>query len=247
MGTVPEPSYGERSRTLVHLGRVGTLSTQSRKYPGFPFGSVMPYSPDERGRPVFLISSMAIHTQNLTGNPRASLLVMQPGVPGDPLAAARVTLLGEVSPVPEGELQGARERYLAQHEPARLWVGFGDFVFYRLQPAEVYFVGGFGAMGWVSGTEYSLAEPDPLAETAPAILAHMNADHTEALVLLAKVHGGVEAQTATVTAVDRLGFHLWVTHGERVSGVRVAFVREARSAAEARAVLVEMAHRAREV
>ena len=51
---IPEPSYAERARTLMHLGRVGSLSTLSRKQPGFPFGSVMPYGLDEQGRPIFL-------------------------------------------------------------------------------------------------------------------------------------------------------------------------------------------------
>src|SRR6266545_3685536 len=81
--SVPEPSYAERARTLVYLGTIGSLSTLSRKRPGFPFGSVMPYAPDEQGRPIFLISTMAMHTQNLTADPRASLLVTQPGADGD--------------------------------------------------------------------------------------------------------------------------------------------------------------------
>ena len=85
---VPEPSFAERARTLLHLNRVGSLSTLSRKRPGFPFGSVMPYALDEAGRPVFLISSMAMHTQNLQQDPRASLLVTQAEAEGDPLGAA---------------------------------------------------------------------------------------------------------------------------------------------------------------
>src|SRR5580700_6662729 len=73
----PELTYGERARTLIHLGRVGALSTMSRQHPGWPFGSVMPYALDEAGRPLFLISSMAMHTQNLQADPHASLLVTQ--------------------------------------------------------------------------------------------------------------------------------------------------------------------------
>jgi len=34
----------------------------------------MPYGLDEQGRPIFLISTMAMHTQNLQADPRASLL-----------------------------------------------------------------------------------------------------------------------------------------------------------------------------
>src|SRR6266480_601373 len=92
----PEPAYAERARTLVHLGRVGALSTMSRKHPGWPFGSVMPYALDVTGRPVFLISSMAMHTQNLQQDAHASLLVNQSEVSADPLGASRLTLMGEI-------------------------------------------------------------------------------------------------------------------------------------------------------
>src|SRR6266568_8149266 len=78
-----EPTHAERARTLVHLGRTGAMSTLSRKRPGWPFGSVMPYALDEKGRPLFLISSMAMHTQNLQEDSRASLLVAQSDGPAD--------------------------------------------------------------------------------------------------------------------------------------------------------------------
>src|SRR5579863_8467393 len=81
---IPEPSFAERARTLLHVGRVGSLSTLSLKQPGFPFGSVMPYGLDNRGRPIFLVSTMAMHTQNLQADPRASLLVTQQDASGDP-------------------------------------------------------------------------------------------------------------------------------------------------------------------
>src|SRR5690349_20823261 len=110
--SLPEPSLAKRARTLLHLARIGTLSTVSRKHTGWPFGSLMPYALDDLGRPIFLVSSMAIHTQNLSADPRASLFVPQPGVTGDPLGAARVTLIGTVEPAgPE-----ARPLYLERHE-----------------------------------------------------------------------------------------------------------------------------------
>src|SRR6266566_118647 len=94
---VPEPTFAERARTLVDQARSGSLATVSRKHSGHPFASVMPYALDAEGRPLVLISSMAVHTQNLHGDARASLLVTQPGGASDPLAAGRVTLMGEAS------------------------------------------------------------------------------------------------------------------------------------------------------
>src|ERR1041384_153020 len=90
------PTLASRARTLLSQGDIGTLSTMSRKLPGYPYASLMPYALDAIGQPMFLISSMAVHTKNLQADARASLLVTQPGATGEPLAASRVTLLGRV-------------------------------------------------------------------------------------------------------------------------------------------------------
>jgi heme iron utilization protein len=237
---VVEPTFAERARTLVYLGRVGSLSTLSRKQPGFPFGSVMPYALDDHANPVFLISTMAMHTQNLLADVRSSLLVTQPDAGGDPLGASRVTLLGNVLPVPEADVAGARQLYLGRHADSKYWVDFKDFSFYRMNVVDVYYVGGFGVMGWVPALEYYSAHPDPLVDSAMAIIHHMNADHADALILLAKAFAGIEAQEAVMTSVDRLGFHVRLKTQEGASGARIAFLREVSSPAEARDVLVEM-------
>src|SRR5260370_11078047 len=91
--SAPEPTFGEQARTLVHLAPSGTLGTLSRRHPGHPFVSVMPYAPDDGGRPLVLISGLAMHTQNLDADPRASLLVVQAGH-REPLAIAPGPLLG---------------------------------------------------------------------------------------------------------------------------------------------------------
>ena len=238
----PEPSLAERARTLASLGRIGSLSTHSRKFPGFPFGSLMPYAADQHGRPVFFISSMAMHTQNLGQDPRASLLIAQPEAEGDPLGAARMTLVGSATEVPAAEV---RDLYLSRHENAKFWQDYTDFAYYRLEISGVYFIGGFGVMGWISADDYGAAAPDPLGEFAAGIIQHMNADHAEALRLIARHYGGEDTDEAAMTAVDRLGFHLRLKSGDRVYGRRVTFPREATSSDAARAVLVEMVRQAR--
>src|SRR5438034_9036058 len=69
---------------------------------------------------------------------------------------------------------------------ASTWVDFEDFSFYRMDVVDVYYVGGFRVMGWVSACEYDRSQPDPLADSMAEIIQHMNADHKDALVLLAK-------------------------------------------------------------
>jgi hypothetical protein len=239
---VPEPSLAERARTLAWLGRIGSLSTHSRKFPGFPFGSMMPYAADEVGRPTFFISSMAMHTQNLQQDARASLLIIQPDISGDPLGAARLTLLGAATEAPAAEV---RDLYLSRYENAKYWQDYTDFAYYRLEVSGVYFIGGFGVMGWISAEDYGSALPDPLADAAPGIIQHMNADHADELLLIAHRFAGEAADEAAMTAVDRLGFHLRLKSGGRIHGRRVAFLREVRNRDAARGVLTEMVQQAR--
>jgi putative heme iron utilization protein len=205
----------------------------------------MPYAPDERGAPLLLISGMAMHTQNLEADPRASLLVTQPGWTEDPLAGGRVTLMGRAARLPDPARPAAREAYLARHPNAAFWVEFEDFAFWRLEVADVYFVGGFAAMDWVTGEAFAAARPDPLADTAEEIVAHMNDDHSAALLTLARAHADADAEDATMLSVDRLGFRVRVRSGERLHGARISFPRGVGSAEECRAAIIEMIRAAR--
>ncbi len=242
---VPEPSYAERVRTLVYRTHMGTLSTLSAKHPDWPFGSLMPYGLDEKGRPTFLISTMAMHTHNLIRDPRASLFVSQTDSGGDPLDASRVTLMGETSKVPEDELGDVKELYLSRYKNARYWVDFDDFSFYRMDINDIYFVGGFGAMGWVAVEDYYDADVDPLADSAAGIIQHMNGDHADALVLLAKEFSKIDAQEASIISVDRLGFRVRLKSGDEVFSRWIGFLREVKTTEECREVIVEMVEQAR--
>lgn len=152
----PEPSRAELARQLVEARHFGVLSTQSLKMPGYPFGSVVTYAMDSQGRPLLLLSELAVHTRNLDGEPKCSLTVFAESG-ADPLAAPRATLLGDVQRVPEDELEKASARYLSRHPQAEQYLGFGDFALYRLAVQQAYYVGGFGEMGWVPGRDYESA------------------------------------------------------------------------------------------
>ena len=248
-----EPTHAERVRTLLAAASTGTLSTVSRKHPGFPFGSLMPFALDDAGRPLFLISNMAMHTQNLKADAHASLFVAQPPSDGDVLGSARATLVGLAEPVPEPDLARARTLYLAAHENSRYWVDFADFSFFRLSPVDLYFVGGFGVMGWTTADDYATAASDPLAPAAAGILTHMNADHADSLLLLARTHAIPEAgitdpttvTSATMTSVDRLGFTIRLTTADGAKGIRINYPAECRTANDVRLALIAMVQQAR--
>ena len=188
---------------------------------------------------------MAMHTQNIKTDPRASLFVTQPAADGDPLGAARATLIGNILPVPETDLPEIKALYLARHENSRYWVDFADFSFFRMDILDLYYVGGLALGLNTTASDYAIAATDPLADSAPGILAHMNADHVAAMILLARTHSQLDATEATMTAVDRLGFHLRLKTAEGMKGTRINFPNEVSNPNETRAALVEMVREAR--
>lgn len=231
------PSDAERSRTLLAAARTGMLATLGEG--GYPFGSVVAPAVDGRGRPLLLLSDLAVHSHNLKADPRASLMVTEPG-DGDPLDLARVTVIGPVAEVTGADGAAALADYQRVH-PGGLGTDHG-FRIYRLDVESVRFVGGFARMSWVDATAYVAAEPDPLLPHVAGIVEHMNDDHGAAMVLYCQVFAHRPATTeARMVGIDRYGFTM-VTAGDHV---RLAFPEQVTTPTGARQALVAMVQEAR--
>ena len=242
-----EPSHAERCRTLVASANRGALSTIAVEPAGCPYGSVATYGLDDRGDPILFVSLMAEHTQNAMRDPRASLLVTEPVPDGaDPLASGRATLMGRLAKVEDAERPTAQVRYLAANPTAEYYIGFGDFVFYRLDVSAIRYVGGYGRMSWVDAGAYAVAEPDPLAPAAAGIIGHMNADHAEAQVLYCRPLAGYpDTKAATMSAVDRYGFEMIAQGPSGRTAVRLGFPSPCTTGDEVRKAMVSMVGEAR--
>jgi putative heme iron utilization protein len=239
-----EPSDAERSRTLVVGVRTAALATLGEA--GFPFGSLVSHAVDPAGRPLLLLSDLAEHSRNLSADPRASLMATEQGA-GDPLALARVTVVGRVAEVPTGEREEVLGAYRAAH-PGAFYAGFADFRLYRMQPESVRYVGGFGRMSWVGADEYAAAEPDPLRPHAAGIIGHMNDDHAEAMVLYCRVFGArPDTSSARMVTVDRYGFAMLTrdTPDGDETAVRLPFGRRVDTTNDVRAAMIELLKQAR--
>ena len=225
LAAIAAPTHAERCRTLVANVRSATLCTIARDPAGYPYGSLVTVALDLRGRPLFLLSTLAEHTGNLIAHPEASALLTEPLDAHDqPLAVGRVTVIGRCTKVPAEERAAVKETFLAQQPTASYYVDFSDFAFYRLEPSALRYVGGFGRMSWVTADDYATAEADPLTSSAAGILAHMNRDHAESVLAYAKVLAKIpDAEGATITAVDRYGFDMAVKTPEGPKATRLAF------------------------
>ena len=244
--TVATPSHAEYAVTLASRVPVGSLGTLSLSPPGYPYGSFVTFALSD-GNPVFLISTMAEHTKNLLADPRASLLVAEPGE-GDPLARARATLIGPCTKMPAGESRDrARAAFLAAHPDSAYYLDFGDFALFSLQVTAVRYIGGYGRMSWVGSEDWFGATPDPLMPHAKMIIDHMNADHQDTLALYCRAFSQAKDTTAAVmTEVDRYGFEMSATTAAGPRPIRLGFSRTLATANEVRGEMVAMAKKARQ-
>ena len=252
-GSAPEPLYDinvatpthpERARTLAAQVSTGTLCSLALEPEGHPYGSFVTVAFDG-GAPVFLLSGLAEHTKNLQRDPRASLLVAE-DVSDDPLANGRVTLLGSCRPV-GGDAAPARAAFLAVHPNAAYYADFRDFGFWRLSVESVRYIGGYGRMSWVESAAWEEAEPDPLGASAAGVIAHMNADHADALIDYCLAFSkATTVASATMTSIDRYGFEMSAVTAEGPRPIRLAFPQLVTTSEQAREALIGLLTQARD-
>ena len=232
-------SSARQARELYARRHQGILSTLSLSMPGYPFGSVVTFAPDRQQRPLILISSIAEHTRNIKNDRRVSLTLTEGG--DDSQAEARLTLLGNASPVPETEIEDAAARYYRRFPHAAGYHRVHDFSFYRIEPLRGRYIGGFGSIHWIEAEALSL--PNPFSEADEAgMIEHMNRDHADAMLAYCKLFGiEIGNETPRMSAIDSEGFDLMLGH--RLA--RIAFDVPAQTPVEVRKAMVALVQRAR--
>ena len=233
------------ARRLVRATRHGALAVLDPAS-GWPLASRTAVATDVDGVPVILVSSLSAHTAALAADGRCSLLLGEPGR-GDPLAHPRITVIGHGRRVDRADTAlhaRVRRRYLARHPKAALYVDFGDFAFWRIEPERASLNGGFGRAFELDAGDVLSQIDDPAAfgtlETEAA--AHMNADHSDAVALLATALGRAAAGHWTLTTLDPHGFEL--VDGDRVC--RLEFDAPVQDAAGVHHALVALTRAARQ-
>jgi len=231
------------AKSLLRATRAGTLGTLDRNT-GHPFASLVNVATDVDGAPVILTSRLSTHTANLEHDGRASVLLAETGK-GDPLAHPRLTVLGTFAPVARDSAEEARvrRRFLARHPKSELYVGFGDFSFWRMQVASGHLNGGFARAADLTGADVltDLSGADEMIAAEEGAVTHMNEDHVEATRLYATKLLGLDDGPWHISGLDPDGADL--TAGDRTA--RLAFPQRIASASALRQVLVELAKQAR--
>ncbi|MEV0248600.1 DUF2470 domain-containing protein [Nocardia sp. NPDC050712] len=238
------PSAAEEARTVAASGNTATLASLSED--GTPWASFVTYGL-LGGDPVLCVSRMAEHGRNLAADPRASIAVVAPDLPDDPLAGTRITLAGVVRRPEGAELAAARAAHLAAVPAAQYYIDYSDFSLWVLGVDRVRWVGGYGRMDSASAEQYAAAVPDPVVPVAAGAITHLNDDHADALLSMAQVLGGYpDATAASCERADRYGLDLRVVTPRGVARTRVGYAEPLSGMDELRAATVELTRRSRQ-
>ena len=230
------------ARTLLATERHGTLCTAHAAHGGWPFGSVVPYAVLQSGDPVVLLAEIAEHTRNIAADARVTLFVADSRSADRPQAGARVAMMARAEIASGAAAPGAQAAYFDRFPEARGHFSSHGFDFYALRVERIRWIAGFGSMGWIDRGEWAVsAAPNPLAAAAQGISEHMNRDHPDSLVVLARRYAGITAKSATMVGLDATGLDLDV-EGTRV---RIDFPRAVSTPDEVRQVVTGMLGHAR--
>ena len=231
------------AKGLLRATRAGALGTIDRNT-GHPFGSLVNVATDADGSPLILVSRLATHTANLEKDARASLLLASVGR-GDPLAHPRLTVLGTFAPVARDDAAEPRlrRRFLARHPKSELYAGFADFLFWRLAVVSAHLNAGFARAADLKASELvtDLSGTQDLIDAEAGALAHMNADHAEAIRLYATKLLGADDGPWRLTGIDPEGIDL--AQGDAT--LRLPFLQRVTTAEALRKAMVDFAAQAR--
>ena len=218
-----------QARTLLRGTRMATLATARD---GQPFASLVTPAAAPDLSVLMLLSSLSDHTHHLLADPRCAVMVTGEAQDANPQTAPRLSVMGQAMPDPD---PACRARWVAAHPYAAFYAGLGDFRIFRLRPESGHFIGGFASAHRLGKADLT---PDPeavaaIAAAEPQIVAHMNADHMQAIAQMA---GGAGWR---VTAVDVDGCDL-----ERDQTIkRIAWSAPVTDAGGVRSELVKLARR----
>src|SRR5216683_1005482 len=176
---------GKVVRSLLRRSRQGALATLMAGS-GDPYCSLVNLASHPDGSPILLISRLALHTKNILGDSRVSLMLDERGA-GDPLEGSRIMLAGRAEEASSDDLGILRRRYLNAHPSAEAFVNFKDFSFFQIRPSGAHLVAGFGRIVDLKPEQFlvDISDAGALLQAEQGAIDHMNADHRDAMNLYA--------------------------------------------------------------
>ena len=241
MQPTPDFDPSRLARSLLRRSRQGALATLMAGS-GDPYCSLVNVASHFDASPILLISRLALHTKNILGDNRVSLMLDERAA-GDPLEGARIMLAGRAEEAAGEPAEILRRRYLNAHPSAEAFVEFKDFSFFRIVPSGAHLVAGFGRIIDLKPAQFltDISDAEGLLEAEQGAVEHMNEDHREAMNLYATRLLGAESADWTCTGCDPDGMDMQAG----AATLRLDFPERVTSGGELRKMLVRLANEAR--
>jgi putative heme iron utilization protein len=229
------------ARSLLRRSRQGALATLMAGS-GDPYCSLVNVASHADASPILLVSRLALHTKNILGDNRVSLMLDERAA-GDPLEGARIMLAGRAEEAAPDQAETLRRRYLNAHPSADAFIEFKDFSFFRIVPSSAHLVAGFGRIIDLKPNQFltDISDAAGLLEAEQGAVEHMNEDHREAMNLYATKLLGADSADWTCTGCDPDGLDMRAG----AATLRLDFPERVTSGTELRKMLVRLAGEAR--
>ncbi|KAL4859048.1 hypothetical protein ACK3TF_000832 [Chlorella vulgaris] len=165
----PYDEYARMARWLVHQNEWGVVSTTSKHLRGIPFGNAVSYadgpSCESTGRLLFYLTAMDATAQDLALSSNASLTVCEAQLPGacagidpeDP-TCAKLSISGNLQPLPEEQLEEAERLLFTRHPAMRNRPAGHAFQIYELHIATARLLDWYGGPHDITAADYFAAE-----------------------------------------------------------------------------------------
>ena len=201
--------YEKNAAVLLRESSEGVLSTISKKFEGYPFGSFTTFTTDRNRTVIIYASGLAQHTKNLVQNSKASLTIYNLKKNGDQQDSRRLTLLGDL--VLADNQDDCKERFSLFLPHSVNYHKMHDFSFYKLLINQARWIGGFGQIAWLKPEHWTDSKPKWL-EREESIINHMNDDHSNSIISTLHAQIGVKDTKAEMVAINTDGYYVRSNH-----------------------------------
>ena len=199
--------YELEAVNLYRSNNAAILSTISKKYEGYPFGSFITYVSDKNRTLLMYTSDIAQHTKNLKTNSKACVTIFKLDTEYDKQNSSRLTLMGDLKDVSEDSVEECQERFVKFLPESKKYSSMHDFKFYKLEISRIRWIGGFGDIAWLNPKNWQDDQPR-WAKDEKMMINHMNDDHANVLQSALHAQHGIKDKKVNMIALSVDGYYV---------------------------------------
>ena len=199
--------YDNDAISLLRGSNMAILSTLSKKFEEFPFGSFITYVTDQNRSIYIYASDLAEHTKNIHNNSKSCITIFNTNKDGDKQNSSRLSIMGHFQKVESNGHDECEERFFKFLPESKKYSQTHDFNFYKMKPNKIRWIGGFGEIAWLKDKFWTSENPD-WSEDEDSIVSHVNNDHKDVVIATLKGVHDIYDKNVEVLSLSIDGYFL---------------------------------------